>query len=247
MKVLEKKTHLTLKIAGSRREYRIYEKPLWYNWAPQNINVGTRTRAKARRGDNLGRCREKINDLVEANRCAITPRFLTLTFAENITSLREAHAHWQIFIRRLRKMLGNVKYLCVIEFQKRGAVHYHVLFFDMRAKRGLKKSIEEMWGKGFVKFKNVRALEKIEYLGLYLAKYLQKDVMDARLIGEKAFFGSKNLTKVERYRDENFCAEMLLREDLSCAKMEVYTSAHFGVIKKITLKENYEARDTIKC
>ena len=56
-------------------------------------------------------------------------KFLTLTFADNMTDIKECNLLFKNFIKRLKYQydLHNLKYLAVIEFQQRGAVHYHVL------------------------------------------------------------------------------------------------------------------------
>lgn len=54
-------------------------------------------------------------------------RMLTLTFRENVTDLAEA---WEVFKYFSRQMRWRFKerwfYVCVPEFQKRGAVHFHL-------------------------------------------------------------------------------------------------------------------------
>lgn len=57
-------------------------------------------------------------------------KFITLTFKENITDIDRANRCFMSFIRKLRerlKLKERLKYVAVIEFQNRGAVHYHML------------------------------------------------------------------------------------------------------------------------
>lgn len=54
-------------------------------------------------------------------------KFLTLTFSDNKTDVKECNVLFKAFIRKLRRFKDDLKYLAVIEFQNRGAVHYHVL------------------------------------------------------------------------------------------------------------------------
>jgi len=164
-------------------------------------------------------------------------KFLTLTFASSVTDVRQANYQFKLFRQKLERYLGRqFKYLGVIEFQKRGAVHYHVLFFDLKFKKGIRKEIAELWGKGFIKFKSAKKIEKIEHLGLYLAKYLQKEIMDKRLIGEKAYFTSQNLTKPLKYRHEETCEFYYSFFLPFNATIQKYQSKHYGTIKKITFK-----------
>ncbi|MGM9458151.1 rolling circle replication-associated protein, partial [Lacticaseibacillus rhamnosus] len=54
-------------------------------------------------------------------------KFVTFTFAENVKDIDQANREWKKFVQRLRRRYGDFKYLSVIEFQKRGAVHYHMI------------------------------------------------------------------------------------------------------------------------
>ena len=56
--------------------------------------------------------------------------FLTLTFEENIIDIKRANYEFTKFIQRLNNHITGykksyLKYVNAIEFQKRGAVHYH--------------------------------------------------------------------------------------------------------------------------
>ena len=51
-------------------------------------------------------------------------KFLTLTFADNKTDVKACNILFKAFIRKLKRYKENLKYLAVIEFQERGAVHY---------------------------------------------------------------------------------------------------------------------------
>jgi len=239
-----KKTFFRYIQFGPISEMYIYEKPIFYNFPPLRTDSGSEKIADSRRSDNLSKARQKINRLVVANtnwnECA--PRFVTFTFAKNIDSLKEANIYWQQFIRKFKTRYPKIKYLGVIEFQKRGAVHYHVLFFNLKYKKGIKQSIATLWGHGFIKFKSARKIEKIEHLGLYLAKYLQKEIMDIRLVGEKAFFTSKNLTQPIILRNNTTCEMLHSKMVEKGGTLESYQSSHFGIIKKITL--NHESKNT---
>lgn len=133
------------------------------------------------------------------------PIFVTFTFAENITDLKTANYEFTKFIQRLNYFITNdkknyLKYLVVVEFQKRGAVHYHALFFNMPFIKGIKKKIEEIWAQGFIKYV---ATTRIKNLPGYLTKYMTKDLSDPRLNGKKSYFVSRGLKKPQLiYYDE---------------------------------------------
>ena len=53
--------------------------------------------------------------------------FITLTFTDNISDLTVAHGHFEQWVKKVRRVYPDFMYLGVPEFQKRGAVHYHVM------------------------------------------------------------------------------------------------------------------------
>ena len=76
------------------------------------------------------KAKRELKRLINANagRWPEKVKFLTLTFAENVTSLPRANAEWKKFRRRMEyKLGGKMQYVVVPEFQDRGAVHYHMI------------------------------------------------------------------------------------------------------------------------
>ena len=126
-------------------------------------------------------------------------KFLTLTFADNMTDIKECNTVFKNFIKRLKYKynLQNLKYLAVIEFQQRGAVHYHVLLNIPYIPH---KELQELWGNGFV---FINAIEHVDNIGAYILKYITKDNNDERLMGQKAYLTSRNLKKPEEVLNHN--------------------------------------------
>jgi hypothetical protein len=130
------------------------------------------------------------------------PKFVTLTFAENIKENRVANAIFRNFIKRMNYWIfgdkkTRLKYLTVIEFQKRGAIHYHVVFFNLPYIPVRKLS--KIWDQGFVKINNI---DNVDNVGAYVSKYMTKDATDDRLIGEKSYFCSRGLNKPKEIIDK---------------------------------------------
>lgn len=50
---------------------------------------------------------------------------LTLTYRENVQDRARVLRDWKEFVRRLRRVLPSFAYVCVLEKQKRGAIHLH--------------------------------------------------------------------------------------------------------------------------
>lgn len=126
-------------------------------------------------------------------------KFLTLTFADNMTDIKECNLLFKNFIKRLKYTydLKDLKYLAVIEFQKRGAVHYHVL---LNIPYIPQKELQDVWGNGFV---FINAIEHVDNIGAYVLKYITKDNNDFRLMGQKAYLTSRNLKKPEEVLNHN--------------------------------------------
>lgn len=127
-------------------------------------------------------------------------KFLTLTFADNKTDVQECNVLFKAFIRKLRevKHISNLKYLAVIEFQERGAVHYHVL---LNIPYIPQKELQNLWGHGFV---FINAIEHVDNIGAYIVKYMTKDNTDTRLRGQKAYLFSRNLKKPQKIINHDF-------------------------------------------
>ncbi len=149
--------------------------------------AGTQTgkRRKKNKEVNLMRARREIRNYINSNDGYYPPyksTFLTLTFRENLTDIKKANNHFKKFILRLNYKTGHkIKYITVIEFQKRGAVHYHTIFFNLP----FRTDLQTIWGQGYIK---IKALEKVDNVGAYICKYLQKEHYDDRLQGKKKYF-----------------------------------------------------------
>jgi len=139
------------------------------------------------------RRRDKIRRLACSNFNNKYDKFLTLTFAKNKTDIEECNLLFKKFIMKLKYTytLSNLKYLAVIEFQERGAVHYHVLLNIPYIPH---KKLQDLWGHGFV---FINAIEHVDNLGAYVLKYMTKDNNDTRLMGKKAYLTSRNLKHEE--------------------------------------------------
>jgi len=144
-------------------------------------------------------------------------------------------------LRKFMKRLGNniakdqayVQYVAVPEFQKRGAVHYHLVIFNLPFIKA--RTLETIWGNGFIQIKSI---EEVDNIGAYMSKYMTKatDVND-RLVGQKCYFRTRNLmepveTKVLSNSHEG---QQLLHELESMGLVELYAneqqSEHYGLIK----------------
>lgn len=149
--------------------------------------------AKARQ--NLYRALIALRGIVNANIDVFdTAKMVTLTFRENIKDVRTANYEFKKFVQRLKyEHYPELKYVAVVEFQERGAVHYHLL---MNIPYIRKKELEAIWGHGFVDIKRPR---NIKNWGAYFAKHGTKASQAglSQLVGQKKFFCSRGLARPE--------------------------------------------------
>ena len=148
------------------------------------------------------------------------PVTLTLTFAENVTDLKTANYHFTKFIRRLNyevnkiegreAKLANLKYLGVFEIQKRGAIHYHLIFFNLPYIIDIYNRMRDIWKLGRImvggkdrKMISVRNRSKLIKVIEYFTKYIQKAIFENSLKHQKKYIASKNLKQpVEQYSED---------------------------------------------
>lgn len=150
-----------------------------------------------RRIDNVSRVRKSFIRLVRANLTGDAPPvLLTLTMRE-VVSIKCAYAEFRLFVMRLRYEFGRgFRYISVPEFQKRGAVHFHVLVWGLSEQvindERETRFIAKLWGQGFIDILKTDGSSK---LASYLGKYMSKAVYDKRLSLQKAYVASRNILR----------------------------------------------------
>lgn len=197
---------------------------------------------------NINRSKFQFQRLVRTNESKFKT-FITLTFKENITDVKEANYQfkkWVISIRRLKK---DFLYIGVPEFQKRGAVHYHLLTnLDIKENHNIiipqknNKNCYDVkfWSYGF---SSVFDVKNINVVG-YMSKYMTKSC-DNRLFAHRRYFYSRNLEKPEEfYLDTRKDFDFTLIADLLSNSNVIYENSYldkFGdVIDFIELKKRKE-------
>ena len=142
---------------------------------------------------HLRRCARDIKRLIYCN--PELTRFATLTYKENMQDYDKAMIDFKNFMKRLNYSLGenavSLKYISVLEYQKRGAIHFHFLFDRYIPV----KLMEKAWGHGFVSLKCVRSVcSCVAYITKYMTKF---DTGSAILDRKKAYRTSRNLNRPE--------------------------------------------------
>lgn len=126
--------------------------------------------------------------------------FITLTFKDNVTDIKQANKQFNTWRTNIAKLKKEFKYIAVPEFQKRGAVHYHILSnltmedtdIIVPQKSNNKYYDIKYWSYGYSAVDDVKGdIRKI--IG-YISKYMTKDY-DSRLYGHRRYLNSVNLNK----------------------------------------------------
>lgn len=112
--------------------------------------------------------RDIINtNVMDVSKC----RWLTLTYAENMTDTKKLQKDFENFVTACRKKYGNFEYITFAEPQGRGAWHTHsILIFDKKAPYMANDDVYNLWSKkGFV---SIKKLDNVDNVGVYLTAYL---------------------------------------------------------------------------
>ena len=245
-------------ISGSIIETYDFENEIWQGQLPQQNRPVSKNKIKSKNGTrsegSFFRAKSNLRRIIDSNidhtgDKKLRPRFVTFTFAENIKEIKTANAEFTKFIRKFNYFLkfknSHLKYATVIEFQKRGAVHYHTLFFNLPYFPRMYDEMERLWGNGWVISKKIN---KVKHLSSYVCKYMTKEMNDERLYGQKCYFTSMNLNKPRTIYNEStvrFVAEFMPEEIKPYEK--IIASDHCGAIayRRYDMTKHQEAKNDL--
>ena len=175
--------------------------------------------------------------------------FITLTYEENITNIDEAKKDFRYFIDKVQRVYKDLKYICIPEFQKRGAVHFHLLtniakenksliFFQEDNKRFLHI---KYWNKGFTRVDVLK--NDIKKIIGYISKYMTKDI-DDRLYNRHRYYYSRNLNKPQvNFLDLSNPIHLQFYTKILNDKKIIYENIYQDIYRneKIAFKEYYNS------
>jgi len=197
-------------ISGNVIEQYTYEKNQFKGFESRNKKGKNKNglNKEENRINTLSRARKKVIRSINSN--SDLNKFLTLTFEANVTDLDYSNNEFKKWVKRVnyhcfKTKKSVMKYVAVIEFQKRGAVHYHVLcnlpYVDV-------KEFQKIWGHGFIRINKIKGDQErfgdseCDNVGAYVCKYMTKDNSDERLLDRNSYLMSRNLDKpIEVYVD----------------------------------------------
>jgi len=179
---------------------------------------------------NINRSKRCLEQFVKCN-ISKFHGFITLTFADNVTDIDYALSEFRKWYYKFKKHLQrkydkkDFYYVMVPEFQKRGAVHFHLLTNltpddspTLIYPQEGKESCYDVayWSHGYTSY---FALTN-DRIYTYLSKYMTKDI-DNRLFAKRRYYFSQNLDKAKEYYfdmsdydDFNLFIHRLLNSDL---------------------------------
>lgn len=179
---LQAKTFVTEKcvISGMKIEFYKYQIPIQCDFVRKHNILRIKPpkdEHNERRGDSLARARQTVRRIIW---CNLTPhtKFLTLTVKENITDVKVFRRMFTTFLQQMKRHGYDLKYLYVLERQKRGALHAHcVIFNDEKIPL---KILKKCWHYGRSEIKILNGLkynsdERIADIGAYVCKYITKE------------------------------------------------------------------------
>jgi hypothetical protein len=249
---MEKITDTKIIISGSTLEvYKYKDKPVLYDFViPEHfrkrrktkilvIDEESRLRKMESRKKGMRRAQSILRRLINSNAWRwykpnndiFSPVFITLTFAKNVQDTKTANFLFSKFIKRLTYHIGEekksfLKYVVVTEFQKRGAIHYHAIFFNLKF---IDSNIfAKIWKQGFVK---LNLIDHVTNVGAYVCKYMCKEFEDDRLDGKKRYFSSRGLKKPVVIREQTEARRIFSLIPKELIKFESKFGGHMGKVE----------------
>lgn len=120
--------------------------------------------------------RRRLLEFLARTQYSGKPRvFLTLTYPSNMNDAKQGKQHLWAFLERVRRRYPRASAIWRIEYQQRGAVHFHLLFFELPFWDA--DDIRRIWGEIIgeqnprIEIKTCRSKRKSTY---YVAKYMAK-------------------------------------------------------------------------
>ena len=122
--------------------------------------------------DELRKSMRRMRQLINANWSGDRNELMiTLTYADNMDDPKKLKKDMEKWLKKVKRRLGEIKYLYVVEPQARGAWHAHCLIKQLSAHSTYwpAEDVADAWGHGFVK---VKRLDDCDNVGAYLSAYL---------------------------------------------------------------------------
>lgn len=185
---------ISVQIAGNIIDLKQTERPpkkIEVQWIDADSYVDLRTgeikqaKRSESRGDamsavNLRRTFAKMRGLINTNFFGDNNELLvTLTYKENMQDVRRLAHDLDVFNKRMKRALGEIKYITAVEPQARGAWHAHILVKQLTSHYTYwpHEEVAKLWEHGTII--DVQRLRNCDNVGAYLSAYLTDTPADA--------------------------------------------------------------------
>lgn len=172
---------------------------------------------------NLNNAKNNIVRIISCNKNDLIS-FITLTYAENVTDVKKSKKHLNKFFKKLKEVVPDIKYLYVMEFQERGAIHYHILcnfpINHITNKHPTQQQKDynlifknKYWKYGWCDCRNLKT-EGNTNIAKYISAYLTSDLYCKDLNGCRCFGTSRNLARpIITTIETKYTSEQILNTD----------------------------------
>lgn len=102
--------------------------------------------------------------------------FLTLTYHDKLPAAPEAKKHLRRFLKRVFRRFGNIPVIWRMEYQERGAIHFHLILIDLPFYpwRDCLKDWQKSTGDPTITNVLLRFLDNSKHVRRYVSKYVAK-------------------------------------------------------------------------
>lgn len=197
---------------------------------------------------NVAKSLKRLRDILNANITDVSRcRWVTLTYAENMTDAKKLRYDFSHFNERCRKVFGHYEYITAAEPQGRGAWHLHCVFiFADKAPYMDNAIVADCWKKGFV---TVKRLDDVDNVGAYLTAYLG-DMELSEASQEQICRASPESIKEVSFFDENGlqCSKKYIkgaRLSMYPPKFNIYRKSSGIVEPKVSYITYAEAKEKV--
>lgn len=171
----------------------------WGVYKQEQRKPGTGALTEEQRRDNQVRATRRAAANIRRDLLTVSAdRMITLTYVSNQQDRFAALNHLRQFIRVMRRLFPYWQSVAVLEYQKRGAIHFHVAvsgYVDIAVVREEWQQIIEEKSIVNMSFQPDGRGNACGKLASYMGKYLAKDIDEGRKFGEHRYFRTEGIER----------------------------------------------------
>lgn len=210
-----------------------YTRKMTREFLEKNPDLKQNENKEKRFNQSINRTRQNFNSIIE-NNINDNSYMITLTYKENMQDYKKASNDFIKFIKRLGyKFNLKPSYVGVKELQDRGAIHYHIILFNLPDITI--SDVKDLWQFGEQVHVKKITDKNVSRLANYLTKYLTKC---KRFIekGYRLYFTSRDIKKSIVINDTKVICD--LTRDKEVLVTETYYSKYLGSVRQEYIKND---------